>query len=154
MRIAKVRTAGILLGVGLGGFLDGIVLHEILGWHHMVSAAEPPTTVDALRTNVLADGLFHAFAWVVTLVGVFLLWRAIDIAHGRPPRGLLVGGLLVGWALFNLVEGLVDHVLLGIHHVREGPDATAWDLGFLAASAVLFVVGSSVLRRALREAPG
>jgi hypothetical protein len=29
--------AGVFLGLGLGGFFDGIVLHQVLQWHHMVS---------------------------------------------------------------------------------------------------------------------
>ena len=33
----RVRTAGIVLGIGLGGFFDGIVLHQILQWHHMLT---------------------------------------------------------------------------------------------------------------------
>jgi uncharacterized membrane protein len=140
----------IVLGIGLGGFLDGLVLHEILGWHHMISAVDAPVTVEALRQNVLADGLFHAVAWIVTVAGVFLLWRAIEIAKGRPRRGVLGGGLLVGFAVFNLVEGVIDHLVLGVHHVRDGPDAAAYDVGFLALSALVFVAGSAILRRALR----
>jgi uncharacterized membrane protein len=30
-------TGGVLLGLGLGGFVDGIVLHQILQWHHMLT---------------------------------------------------------------------------------------------------------------------
>jgi len=48
----------------------------------------------------------------------------------------------VGWGLFNLVEGIVDHQLLGVHHVRDdlgGP--LSWDVGFLAASLVLLLAG-------------
>ena len=26
-------TSGMLLGVGFGGFVDGILLHQILQWH-------------------------------------------------------------------------------------------------------------------------
>ena len=26
-----------LMGVGLGGFIDGILLHQILQWHHMLT---------------------------------------------------------------------------------------------------------------------
>ena len=29
--------SGLLYGLGLGGFIDGIVLHQILQWHHMVT---------------------------------------------------------------------------------------------------------------------
>jgi uncharacterized membrane protein len=50
--------------------------------------------------------------------------------------------MLLGWGLFNLADGVVDHWLLGIHHVRDdlgGP--LSWDLGFLAFGAVLVGVG-------------
>ena len=33
----RFTLAGILLGVGLGWFVDGIVLHQILQWHHMLT---------------------------------------------------------------------------------------------------------------------
>ena len=141
----------IVLGVGLGAFVDGIVLHQLLGWHHMISAVEPPTTLDALERNTVADGLFHAAAWVATLAGVVLLWRAAGMARRRAPAGLLAGGLLVGFAAFNLVEGTVNHLLLGVHHVREGADAFAYYAGFLLGSALVFVLGSWLLRRALRR---
>jgi uncharacterized membrane protein len=35
------RTPSFLLGVGLGVFLDGIVLHQVLQWHHMLWRARP-----------------------------------------------------------------------------------------------------------------
>ncbi len=34
--------AGVAPGVGLGGFFDGIVLHQILQRHHMFSSAGLP----------------------------------------------------------------------------------------------------------------
>lgn len=49
--------------------------------------------------------------------------------------------MLFGWGLFNVAEGLVDHHLLGSHHVRQGADQTDWDLGFLALGAVLLIAG-------------
>jgi uncharacterized membrane protein len=53
--------------------------------------------------------------------------------------------LLAGWGAFNIVEGLVDHLVLGIHHVRDdlgGP--LGWDLGFLAFGIVLVAVGAAL----------
>ena len=147
---SHLRGPGILLGVGLGGFVDGILLHQILQWHHMLSAEGdyPPTTVAGLETNTLWDGFFHAATWVVVAVGIYLLWRRTTDWRWAISGRAFVGWLLVGWGLFNLVEGVVDHHILAIHHVREGPEIneTAWDLGFLAASALLLSLGWWVAR--------
>jgi uncharacterized membrane protein len=142
----------ILLGLGLGGFFDGIVLHQVLQWHHMLSAHTPPTTLEALELNTLADGLFHASTWVFTTVGLVLLWATIR--HGAPLGWhRLVGGLLAGWGSFNLVEGIVDHHLLQVHHVREGPDALLYDVGFLVWGAVMLAAGVWLLRQRPGEGP-
>ncbi|AMB47374.1 hypothetical protein Y590_20713 [Methylobacterium sp. AMS5] len=63
----------------------------------------------------------------------------------------LAGSLLVGWGLFNLVEGLVDHQWLGVRHVNEQVDRAhwlAWDLGFLA----ILLGGVWLLRTGRRQA--
>ena len=146
-----LRAPGLLLGVGLGAFVDGILLHQVLQWHHMLSAASghPPTTVAGLEVNTLADGLFHVGAFVCTCVGLVTLWSVVGRRHGRlPPRAgrVLLGWVVAGWGLFNLVEGLVDHHLLGVHHVREGPDRLGYDLAFLAV-AVALIAGGWLLQR-------
>ena len=146
---------GLALGVGLGGFLDGIVLHQILQWHHLLTAQDrhgafPDATVRSLEENTLWDGLFHAVAWLFVVLGVWLLAGAGRIGGGRRLGGLL----LAGWGGFNLVEGVVDHHLLGIHHVRDDvADPLWWDLGFLALGAVLVVAGVTLWRSAARRAP-
>ncbi|WP_051935367.1 DUF2243 domain-containing protein [Deinococcus sp. YIM 77859] len=139
---------GVLLGLGLGGFFDGIVLHQILQWHHLVSEVYPPTTPENLRRNTLADGLFHAMTWVFTVLGVFLLWSGLRGQHATWRTSAFVGTLLLGWGLFNVVEGLINHQLLGVHHVRPGPDQLAYDIGFLIWGAVMLLVGWSLMRRA------
>jgi uncharacterized membrane protein len=149
----QATAGGLLLGLGLGGFVDGIVLHQLLQWHHMLTdygehAAFPSTTVDSLETNTFWDGVFHAGTWVSVTVGVFLLWRAATLGHHATWRSL-TGLLLAGWGLFNLVEGIVDHHLLTLHHVRDDvADPLPWDLGFLAFGAALLLVGWSLARRA------
>jgi uncharacterized membrane protein len=138
-------AGGLLLGVGLGGFVDGIVLHQILQWHHLLTSegGHPATTVAGLEANTLADGLFHAATWLATLAGVVLVWNS----GRREPLGQLLGLALAGWGAFNLVEGLVDHHLLGLHHVKEGDDELAFDLGFLALGAALLAGGTALARR-------
>jgi len=146
----QLILASIVLGVGLGGFVDGIVLHQVLQWHHMLtSAGFPPTSVSNLEVDTLWDGLFHASTWMITVVGLLLLWRVLGRRGEPPSTTTLLGGLATGWGLFNLVEGLVDHQLLGIHHVNETVPRAQWiwwDLGFLAIGLLLMVIGWLLFR--------
>jgi uncharacterized membrane protein len=144
------KAAALLMGLGLGGFVDGIVLHQILQWHHMLTGeqgGEPMSTVAGLEANTLADGFFHVATWIMVAVASWLILRAWQEGEIAPPWRAHFGMLLAGWGIFNVVEGLVDHELLGIHHVRDdlgGP--IEWDLGFLLLG-VLLVAGGLVLAR-------
>ena len=143
-------VACVLLGVGLGGFVDGIVLHQILQWHHMLTAAgdHPADTVAGLEANTLADGLFHAATWLFVVAGIVVLRRAWADGRPAPTISAQLGGVLAGWGTLNVVEGLVDHHLLGVHDVRDDDaDPLWWNLGFLAFGALLVVVGVVLLRR-------
>ena len=149
------RWPGLLYGIGLGGFLDGIVLHQVLQWHHLVSNVpdSPPTTVAGLEANTLADGFFHLATWACVVTASVLTlhsWRSGRVAPGW---SFQLGLVLAGWGLFNLVEGLVDHHILGLHHVRDdlgGP--LSWDLGFLVFGALLVACGAALHRYGARRA--
>ena len=165
--VPSIVLPGVILGVGLGGFVDGILLHQILQWHHMLTSTNtdhvgipyyPADTVHGLRINTVWDGLFHTFTWLTVLLGLGLLHsRAQRSPRGARPTRELWGWVLSGWGVFNLVEGLVDHQILGIHHVRSGPHQLWWDLGFLALGAVLLVGGRALAlssRAGTARAPG
>ncbi|HKH65148.1 MAG TPA: DUF2243 domain-containing protein [Solirubrobacterales bacterium] len=139
----------LLLGIGFGGFIDGIVLHQILQWHHMLTdeGCCPASTVDGLEDNTLADGFFHLGTWVAVMAGTLVSLRAWQRGELAPPWRSHFGGLLAGWGLFNLVEGLIDHQILGIHHVRDDLGAPlGWDFGFLAFGLALVVVGLGLVQ--------
>jgi uncharacterized membrane protein len=147
-------AAGFLLGAGLGGFVDGIVFHQLLQWHNMLSARLPPDTLLMAKVNMFWDGVFHAGVWLLTVAG---LWR-LFVAGGRPDvpwsGGVLLGGMALGWGAFNFIEGLVDHQLLGLHHVIDAA-GNPWpaDMAFLASGVLLMALGAWVARRELGSGP-
>jgi uncharacterized membrane protein len=146
-RAASLTVPGLLLGLGLGGLLDGLVLHQIVQWHNMLSSTDrwPRTTMQGMEANMRADGLFHAATFVLILAGLWALWNAMRDGSYRSGRSLL-GWMLAGWGIFNVVEGIVDHQILGLHHVNEGGSELGWDLAFLAFGIALVVMGWLVAR--------
>lgn len=150
-------SAGVLFGLGLGGFLDGIVLHQLLQWHHMLtSVGYPATTLANLQVNTLADGLFHASTYVFVVAGLVVLWRTARRQHLRWSGKLLVGTMLIGFGAFNVVEGIVDHHILGLHHVNETAPRDQrifWDAGFLVWGAAMLIGGVAMYRAGKRASP-
>ena len=154
-RTKPLVQAGLLLGVGLGGFFDGIVFHQILQWHQMLSAHPDPSIATDMHLNMFADGVFHLVTWSFTIGGVVLLWRAWRLPNVPPSGRVLFGSAIVGWGLFNLVEGTVNHFLLGIHHVwPEGPGGVLlWDVAFLVWGLLFLVGGYAIVRSADAASP-
>jgi uncharacterized membrane protein len=110
------------MGLGLGGFVDGILLHQILQWHHMLTGeqgGEPMSTVAGLEANTLADGFFHVATWIMVAVASWLTLRAWQEGEMAPPWRAHIGMLLAGWGIFNVVEGL-GFLLLGVLLVVGG----------------------------------
>ena len=144
----RIRSGAILLGIGLGAMLDGIVLHQVLQWHSMFSAALPPDSMEAMRINMAADGVFHLVAWLLAAAGVAVLWSAYGKPGTLPATGAFAGYLILGWGWFNLLEGLLNHYLLGLHHVRDLPlHVPALDWIFLLVGGIGFIALGVLLSR-------
>lgn len=129
----------------MGGFVDGILFHQILQIHNMLSAVRPPVNVVNIEINMVWDGLFHAFTWMMTMIGIILLWRAGLRPEVPWSTRTFVGGLVLGWGVFNLVEGVIDHHILHVHHVVETPNHLIYDLAFLASGIVFILIGIAVI---------
>jgi len=122
-----------LLGFAMGGFFDGILLHQILGWHHLLSAVDA-TPWDQVAWQVTADGWFHAAMYGVAAVGLWLGWRD---GRGAPP----MGAVLAGFGAWHLVDTLLVHWVMRLHRVRMDVAAPlAWDVGWAAVFGVVPVV--------------
>ena len=136
----RLRWSGYLLGFALGGFFDGILLHQILQWHHLLSAIGN----EDVRFQVAADGYFHALMYVIAAIGLWMLVNA------RGSSRLLLACLLIGFGVWHVVDGVLSHWLLGIHRIRmDSGNPLFWDLlWFGVFGRVPFIAGWLMRRRA------
>jgi uncharacterized membrane protein len=120
----------------------------------MLSSWYPVNTVENLELNTRWDGIFHTSTYLFVVAALFILWRTAKRHHLYWSTKLLVGSILMGFGTFNVVEGIVDHHLLGIHHVNElvaPPDRIYWDIGFILWGVAMFLIGWWLLREGQRE---
>ncbi|HYG24407.1 MAG TPA: DUF2243 domain-containing protein [Verrucomicrobiae bacterium] len=143
--------SGIFLGIGLGGFFDGIVFHQLLQLHSMMTARLPKDTVANVEVNMFWDGLFHAFTWTMSVIGLILLWRAVTRHRVPLSTKCFVGSMLLGWGLFNFIEGLIDHHILHLHHVVERLGVSVFDYAFLGSGVILILVGWAMVRTGKKD---
>jgi uncharacterized membrane protein len=137
----RLAWAGFLLGLGLAGFFDGILLHQILQWHHLLSALQDGPLGD-LRGQVLADGIFHAVMYLIVAVGLWLLWMNRLAISGAGAGQWVFAHLLTGFGVWHVLDGIVVHWLMGLHRINPGSDIPLlWDLLFLGLGAVALAVG-------------
>jgi uncharacterized membrane protein len=77
-----------LVGIGVAGSLDEIVLHQLLRWHHFYDRGSQ-------AAGLIADGIFHLGSTAALVVGLVLLvqrWRgrtgpAAAVSGGYPAWG-------------------------------------------------------------------
>jgi uncharacterized membrane protein len=113
----------------------------------MGSAVLPPHTMEAMSQNMVWDGQFQLATWILTLIGILMLWN--DGRRNAPTVGVLIGQLILGCGILNFVEGVIDHHLLEIHHVRDIPmHVPAYDWIFLGiGGGGLVLIGAMLARR-------
>ena len=95
--------------------------------------------------------------YIFVVLGLIALWRTAHRAHLWWSWKLLAGTMLIGFGVFNVVEGVIDHHLLGLHHVNEtGPREQwiYWDVGFLIWGAGMILGGWALYRSGQGTMPG
>ncbi len=143
----RLGWAGFLLGFGLGGFFDGILLHQVLQWHHLLSGVEGSALQD-IRVQILADGLFHVLMYVVAVVGLWLLWQTRRQFAMPGADRLLAANALLGFGIWHIADSILSHWVLGIHRIRmDVDDPLVWDLLWFFGFGVVFVVAGWLVRR-------
>lgn len=132
----RVIIGWLMIGFALGGFFDGILLHQVLQWHHLLSGLDDPANPN-LPLQVLADGIFHLLMYVVAIIGTALVVRARK-GQGAFDRTPVLKLALFGFGAWHVVDALLSHWLLGIHRIRmDSDDPLLWDLGWLAVFGLL-----------------
>jgi uncharacterized membrane protein len=138
-----LTRAAFWLGFAVSGFFDGILLHQVLQWHHLLSAIRGD-----IRFQIAADGYFHLLMYAIAAIGLWLLWRArASLEHPGATRRFLAW-LLIGFGVWHYLDAIASHWLLGIHRIKlDSANPLIWDLGWLLAFGVIpFAIGL-MLRR-------
>jgi uncharacterized membrane protein len=133
--------SGVLLGVGIAAFVDEVVFHQILHWHHFYDRS-------TAAAGLVSDGIFHAFGWFATVAALFLFADLRRSGRFQPSRW--TGGILLGAGLFQLYDGTVQHKLLGLHQIRYDVDLFGYDLAWNVIAILLAAAGAVLVLRARR----
>jgi uncharacterized membrane protein len=146
----KSTASAILIGIGLAGLIDIIIFHAILQWHHTSSHIIIPNTIESLQMNLLHDGLFLSFSLIITIAGVVLLWHASSSNNKNSllsNKRSFIGLALIGFGGFNTIEGIINHLVLEMHHVIDVANPLAFDLTFLVVGGLAFLAAGGLLLR-------
>lgn len=150
--VVPLISASTTLGIGIGGFADGTILHQILQWHEMLSNKIPPTSVINKSVNMFWDGIFHFFCLIVVIIGLFLLMKLFFRNDIVISWKTFIGGLFLGWGIFNIVEGIINHQILKLHNVREiTSEVEVWNYGFLGISVIFLIIAWILIRQGMPD---
>lgn len=141
-----LSITSIILGIGIGGFIDGIFMHQILQWHGMFTNKLPADTVIGKSINMFWDGIFHLLTLTTVIIGLVSLIRLMRMHNVNSSPTLVLGGFFAGWGLFNFVEGILHHHILEFHNVREfSQHQDLWNYAFLMSGPLFMAIGFYII---------
>jgi Predicted membrane protein len=147
----KTVTGWLLIGFALGGFFDGILLHQILQWHHLLSGLSSSVASD-LPFQLLADGLFHLLMYVIAVLGGMVLLR---YRSPEETSGSVLRPVLFGFGAWHLLDAFISHWVLGIHRIRMDSELpVVWDLAWLVIFGIAPIVIGLMLPHGGRPSRG
>lgn len=127
---------GLLFGFGVVAFIDEVIFHQLLHWHHFYDKS-------TANIGLVSDGLFHAFSFFATIGSSFLL---ADL-HRKSGFWLKrwLGGIFLGAGAFQLYDGIIQHKFMRLHQIRYNVNILPYDLGWNVLAAILIVIGIVLL---------
>jgi len=149
----RQQVGAVMIGIALAGFFDGILLHQVLQWHHLLSLVQGDALRD-IRTQILADGLFHVLMYVLAGIGLWLLWRGRAATIRPGTDAALLASFFLGFGAWQFLDVILFHWILGIHRIRvDVPNPLAWDIGWLVLFGVPTVAFGLWLLAKTRKGP-
>ncbi len=137
--------SGALMGIGVAGFVDETVFHQLLHWHHFYDRSTRDWAL-------ISDGMFHAVSWVCMVAGLFVFADLRRRAAWDKLRQ--ISGFGLGLGGFQLYDGLVQHKLLHFHQIRYNVSILPYDLVWNIIAALVIIAGVVTLARARRARVG
>lgn len=134
--------SGLVFGIGLMAFVDEVIFHQLLQWHHFYDLSTP-------QIGIFADGLLNSFAWFAAIGGLFMfadLRRRNAVWMRR-----WIASILIGMGAFQLFDGIIDHKVLRTHQVRYNVELLPYDLAWNIFGAILLVAGIALLVKARKD---
>ena len=134
----RTVLSGLLFGGGIAAsIIDLFIFHLGLQWHHFYD-------LSTSEVALVSDGFFHAFGWFITVWGLFLLADIRRRGGGNWKRW--AGAVVLGIGAFQLLDGVLNHKILGIHQIRYGVDLLMYDTVWIGSAVLFMVIGLPVLR--------
>jgi uncharacterized membrane protein len=134
-------ASGVFVGIGVAGFIDETVFHQLLHWHHFWDGGSSSAAL-------VSDGVFHAGSWMCIVAGLF--WFADLRRRGTWRPAAWAGGILLGTGAFQLYDGTIQHKLLGLHEIRYHVTIWPYDLVWNGLAAIMIVIGAILVRHSRR----
>lgn len=138
-----------VFGFGFSGLIDVVILHHVFQLHHLVSGIYPTNTLEGLRINILADGLFSIGMIIIGGIGAGVLWQSER--RSTVPLALrpVAGAAVIGVGVFDLYDVLVDHIALGLH--QPASQGGAYNPHWAVISLLIIGAGFYVYRTGIRK---
>ncbi len=158
--------AGLLLGAGLGGAVDGALLAQVMHLHLQLSpgvggaAGSGAEGTIGAGAGALPPGASLLVGGVLAVAGVARL-RHAGLGDGDQRAAPLArwsartfgGAVLLGWGGFHLAAVALCHGVLGLHHpVERAPGGWCYEPGLLLLGMALALLGAASVHRGRRDA--
>lgn len=130
--------SGLFWGLGFVAFLDEMVFHQLLHWHHFYDKS---TT----SIGLISDGLFHAFSWFATVASLFMV---ADLRRKNAwNKKRWISAALIGAGGFNLYDGIIQHKIFKIHQIRYNVEIIYYDIVWNGLAAIILMIGILLLKQ-------